>query len=337
MPFFAPAETVPHERTWMAWPARRDVWGARLQGFRDDVAAVARAIARYEHVALVVRPDQAKEAQRACGPSVETVGIDNDDLWIRDMGPVFVVDGEGGLAGVDLNFNGWGGKQVHDHDRLVARRVLEWLGVERIEAPFVAEGGALVVDGRGTVMATESSIVNANRNPGKAKAVLTSEILEVLGATTMLWVKGLADHDITDDHIDATARFVDAATVVVNQHLGAPAGTPWAVAGAEALHTLERSTNSSGERLTCVTSCESPTVPPGADPATFVRSYVNWYVGNGAVFIPAFSDPASDRAAYDLAERLYPQRSVVQLRIDAIASGGGGIHCATQEQPSVAP
>lgn len=125
----------------MAWPAREDVWGRMLPGVRNDVASVARAIARFEPVAMVARPPQAREAAAACGKRVEIVPLVNDDLWMRDMGPVFLVNGRGGLAGLDMNFNGWGNKQVHPNDAKIAREVLARLGVPRFTAPFVAEGG----------------------------------------------------------------------------------------------------------------------------------------------------------------------------------------------------
>jgi Porphyromonas-type peptidyl-arginine deiminase len=215
--WFAPADHVPHTRTWMAWPARADIWGAMLAGVRRDVASVARAIARFEPVAMVARPQQAHAAAAACGQGVEIVPLANDDLWMRDMGPVFLVNGRGGLAGLDMNFNGWGNKQVHPNDARIAREVLALLGVPRFTAPFTAEGGALEVDGQGAVLATESSIINPNRNPGLSKAQLTAGICGYLGARTMIWVPGLKGHDITDDHIDALARFAGPAGVIVDQ------------------------------------------------------------------------------------------------------------------------
>jgi agmatine deiminase len=161
----------------MAWPARKDVWGNLLGSVRSDVVRVARAIARYEPVSMVARPDQAAGAAAACGSGVDIVQLVNDDLWMRDMGPIFLVNDSGGLAGLDLNFNGWGNKQVHANDANIAGELLSLLGLPRFVAPFVSEGGALEVDGEETVMATESSIINANRNPGKTKAQLTKEIL----------------------------------------------------------------------------------------------------------------------------------------------------------------
>jgi len=319
----------------MAWPARRDIWGSALPAVREDVARIARAVANFEPVAMVARPDQAAGAARACGRGVEIVPLVNDDLWMRDMGPVFVVNGRGGLAGVDLNFNGWGGKQVHVNDARIAGEVLAVLGVRRFVAPFVSEGGALEVDGRGTVMATESSIIEPDRNPGLSKAELTRRICDYLGASKMIWLPGLKNHDITDDHIDGLARFVGPATVVVDQPFRPDAGDAWAVSERQALGILQTSTDAAGQLLTCLISRESGTIPKGEKPRLFVNVYVNWYVCNGAVLIPRFGDPASDGAARSLVTGLYPDRQVVQLPIDALAEGGGGIHCATQQQPAV--
>jgi agmatine deiminase len=334
--WFAPAEGLPHTRTWMAWPARKDVWGAALPHVRHDVAAVARAIARYEPVVLVARPEQASEAARACGKGVDVVEIVNDDLWMRDMGPVFLVNDRGGLAGLDMNFNGWGNKQVHHNDHKIAREILAMLGVHRFVAPFVAEGGALEFNGAGTVMATESSIINSNRNPGKSKATLTREICGHLGAKKMLWVPGLKGHDITDDHIDGLARWVGAADVVVDQPADPHANDVWAVSERRALEILKRSTNAADRRLNCGISRESARIPPHENPNLFVNVYINWYLCNGAVMMPKFDDEAADDAARSLVRKLYPDRDVVQLRIDSLAEGGGGIHCVTQQQPKAA-
>jgi agmatine deiminase len=331
--WYAPADHRAHTRTWMAWPARKDIWGDLLGRVRSDVARVARAIAHYEPVSMVARPDQAAGAAAACGSAVEIVQLVNDDLWMRDMGPIFLVNDSGGLAGLDLNFNGWGNKQVHANDAKIAGEVLSLLGLQRLIAPFVSEGGALEVDGEGTVMATESSIINTNRNPGKTKAQITKEILDHLGARKMLWVPGLKGHDITDDHIDGLARFVRHAKVVADQPADPNATDVWATSERQVLRILRRSTDALHRRLHCLISRESSTIPPGEEPNTFVNVYVNWYVCNGAVMLPAFDDRGADATAKALARELFPDRDIVQLRIDTLAAGGGGIHCVTQQQP----
>lgn len=333
--WFLPSDRLPHDRTWMAWPARKDVWGHQLAGVRADVASVARAIAEHEPVSMVARPEQAAQAAAGCGDGVEIVEIVNDDMWMRDIGPLFLIDGRGGMAGLDLNFNGWGHRQVHRHDARVAEQVLAHLGVPRIVAPFVAEGGALEVDGHGTAVATASSLVNDNRNPGKSKDELTQEICAAIGVRELIWVPGVRNHDITDDHIDSLARFVGPADVVVDQPGFAHATDVWAKSERKALKILQGSKDAQGRALRCRNSRESRTIPAGAHPALFVNVYVNWYVCNGAVLIPEFDDAQADAAARHLVGELYPHREVVPLRIDHVAEGGGGIHCITQQQPAV--
>jgi agmatine deiminase len=318
----------------MAWPARLDVWGGRLDAMRQDIARIARAVVAFEPVSLVVRPDQAKGAAAACGPSVDIVPIVNDDLWMRDSGPVFVIDPAGKLAGLDLNFSGWGGKQVHDNDALVAGRILELLNVPRIQAPFVAEGGGLEFDGDGTVMATESSIVNDNRNPGKTKDQLEAEILRAVGATKMVWVPGVRGQDITDDHIDSLARFVRPGLIAVDQPADPSFTNVWATSEKRALRVLDGTVDARDRALRHVISRESLEIPPGMNRNLFVNVYVNWYVCNGAVILPAFGDARADAVARAQVRRLYPDREAVQLRIDHLGEGGGGIHCATQQQPA---
>jgi agmatine deiminase len=334
--WYVPADTSRHDRTWMSWPARRDIWGSRLPGVQHDVARIARTIAKYEPVSMIARPRETSRAAAACGPSVRIVPIANDDLWMRDIGPVFLINGRGGLAGLDLNFSGWGHKQVHVNDARVAHQIIDLLVIERVRAPFVSEGGALETDGHGTAMATASSIVNANRNPGRSRAQITAWIRDYLGVRKVLWVPGLKGQDITDDHIDGLARFVHPGTVVVSQQADPHASNQWAKSERRALRILSNGTDSQRRKLHCLLSYESSRIPPGQDPNTFVNTYVNWYLCNGAVLIPAFDDSRADAAARELVAHLYPDRAVEQLRIDNLAAGGGGIHCATQQQPAVA-
>ena len=136
---------------------------------------------------------------------MEIVELVNDDLRMRDMGAVFLVNGRGGLASLDLNFNGWGNEQAHAHDARIAREVLRVLRLRRFPAPFVSEGGALVADGQAPVMATESSTINPNRNPGQSKGRPQQGTSSNISAPEDDLGPGLRGHDITDEHIDGLA------------------------------------------------------------------------------------------------------------------------------------
>ncbi|MGW2628565.1 agmatine deiminase family protein [Streptomyces chattanoogensis] len=330
-----PAETAPHARTYLAWPPLGSVWGADTPAVQQDVARLARTIAGYEPVTLLAAPEEERRARRACGAGaangsgVEILPVPVDDLWVRDSGPVFVT-GPGGVAGVDLGFNGWGGKQDHHRDGHVARRLLGHAGRPRVTAGIVGEGGALEADGEGTLLATESSLVNPNRNPGRSRDGIEDALRQALGVRTVIWLEGVRGEDITDCHIDALARFAEPGTVVLSRP--EPAAPPvWQRVYEQARAALEEATDAAGRRLRIVELPEASEA--GHRGPDFLGSYVNYYVTNGAVILPRFGDrTADDRAAGTLRE-LYPGREVRQVAVDTIAEGGGGIHCATQQEP----
>ncbi|KAA2254462.1 agmatine deiminase family protein [Solihabitans fulvus] len=327
-----PAEWEPHERTIMAWPADRRIWGGLIAEAQLDVATVAKAIARFEPVLLMARPEHRARAQAQCGPSVQVVPVPVDDLWARDTGPVFV-HGPDGLAGVDLNFNGWGGKQEHADDARVAENLLDRLDVPRISAPITTEGGALEVDSEGTLLATESSLVNDNRNAGRDRGEIELALRDLLGVRKVIWLKGVAGQDVTDCHVDTLARFVEPGVVVLNRPSADAPADAWSAVSDQALAVLRTATDAQGRALRVV---ELPEPNPNEiieHDDEFLASYLNFYVLNGAVIVPRFGDRDADDRAADLLRELHPGREVVQLTINGIASGGGGIHCATQQQP----
>ncbi|MEU6234378.1 agmatine deiminase family protein [Kitasatospora sp. NPDC047058] len=328
-----PAEWRPHTRTFMAWPALDEVWGDQLPAVRADIARVAQAVARFEPVVLMARPDQSAGARRLCGSSVEVIDLAVDDLWARDTGPTFVT-GAAGVAGVDLNFNGWGGKQTHTDDGQVARNLLDHYGIRRIQAPVTGEGGGIEVDGEGTLMATESSWVNGNRNPGVSRDRIEAALKDLFGVRKVIWFAGVAGQDITDCHVDALARFAEPGVVVL--HRPGPDTPPdiWSRASDQALDVLRGATDANGRTLRVVDLTEPDLAGRPDLGKDFLATYLNYYVVNGAVIMPRFGDRASDDRAAGVLADLHPGREVVPVGIDAIAAGGGGIHCSTQQQPA---
>ncbi|MFJ9694281.1 agmatine/peptidylarginine deiminase [Kitasatospora sp. NPDC101183] len=324
-----------HERTFMAWPASENVWGEQLAAVRKDIASVARAIGGREPLVMLVRPGQEDSARNACGKDVELLTAPVDDLWARDTVPVFVEEG-GKVKGVDLNFSGWGRKQQHEGDAKVARAVLEKYGVERIETRLVAEGGSFESDGEGTLMVTESSVVNDNRNPGMSRDQVEAELEQAFGVTKVVWLAGVKGKDITDAHVDCLARFVAPGVVLLDR---AFPGTPpdvWSRAADQARAALAEAVDAAGRRLKVI---EVP--QPDPDRITgrgeaFVSSYMNFYIGDKGVYLPRFGDDRADGHAQEVFKDHFPGREIVPLQIDTIASGGGGIHCSTHDQPAAA-
>ncbi|MFF1376868.1 agmatine deiminase family protein [Streptomyces sp. NPDC058308] len=324
-----PEEAAPHELTYMSWPTRR-IWKSDVHGVRQDIARIARTIAEFEPVTLLANERDVAAARRACGSGVTVVPVPVDDLWMRDTGPSFVL-GPDGIAGVDLNFNGWGGKQEHDRDGKVAREVLADRRVARIGAPLVGEGGAIEVDGAGTLLATESSLVNDNRNPGKSRADIERELKSLFGVTEVLWVDGVRGEDITDCHIDALARFTEPGVVLMSTPDPAAPEDVWTKVYAQARDALDGATDARGKRLEIVSLPEPVDIGRRGD--DFLATYVNYYVADGGVVMPRFGDRKADDAAASIVRDLYPGRRVAQVPVDTLGEGGGGIHCATQQLP----
>ncbi len=318
----------------MAWPSSTWVWGNQLlPKIQKDVALAARTIARFTPVTMCATSSRAAgEARKVCGSKVRVIGsIPVNDCWMRDTGPVFRVDGAGGKDAIGLNFNGWGWRQIHGKDEDIAKTVAAYLGLGFTKASVVGEGGGVESDGDGTLIATESCWVNVNRNPGKSKAQIEAALLAAYGADKIIWFPGLRNEDITDDHIDGTARFVRPG-VVMCQLPPSYRTDVWAEDAREIHQILLTSTDAKGRQVQVLT-VEGPDTTRWSN-ANFLDSYVNWVIAKGAVITAEFGDASKDEAAKAAIEAAFPGKVCVQLNLDRLHGyGGGGIHCITQQEP----
>ncbi|XP_035713542.1 putative agmatine deiminase [Folsomia candida] len=226
-----PPEWEPHSHTCMVWPASARIWrsSSYLDKVRQDIARIAKAISPYEPVTLIVNPDQVSSAKSAFTTTdlkrISIVPMPVDDLWARDTLPVFGIQQDGSsspgsntLVGIDFNFNGWGNKQVHTKDAKLAETFLKYYNITRLTSKIVGEGGSLEFDGDGTLLVTESSIFNSNRNPGyKTRRDLELDLISVFGLEKVIWFKGVVNQDITDAHVDSLVRFVRPGVVILNR------------------------------------------------------------------------------------------------------------------------
>lgn len=332
--FWYPEESDPHARTFMQWPVNRVVYddGDFLFDLQTTIADIANTIAAFEPVVMLAAAEHHKAIKRRVAGAVELWDIPTDDLWARDSGPSFVVNGKGGLAVTQFNFNGWGAKQVHGNDGKIAAAVAERLGLPIFDAGLVGEAGGVETDGHGTLMAHESSWVNPNRNAG-SKAQIEAMLLQTMGAQKIIWAPGIKGADITDYHIDALARFVEPGKVLIQMSDTVDPDDPWSVAAHQTHDVLAGATDAVGRKLELVVLPEA--YDTRVDSPDFVASYVNYYVCNGAVIAAEFGDSEADAEAAATLANLYPGREIVLLNVDAVGEVGGGIHCATHEQPKV--
>jgi agmatine deiminase len=302
-----------------------------MEGARDDYAKVARTIGRFEPVSMLADPELAADAASRCGGAVRVVAMPMDDSWLRDSGPNFVLDAAGKRAASVFTFNAWGAKcRPFDQDAAVGARVAALAGAPAFRSDLVVEGGGFLSDGEGTLITAESCVLNPNRNPGWTKADADAELRAMLGVQKIIWLPGDLTDNATDGHVDGYVAFIKPAAVLCEAVVD-PADPRFAIM-AENRKVLESESDARGRRFELVPIVEAPrtAVPAGED--LYCRSYVNFYLANGAVIAPAYGI-AEDAAAAETLRRAYPDRQVVTLELIDLFRGGGGIHCITQQEP----
>lgn len=337
-----PAESAPHERTWMAFPCGPTMHGdteAEREAGYAAWSAVANAIADFEPVSMLVDPSEVDRARRMLSAEVQIVETPVDECWLRDHGPTFVVDDErpGVLGALDWTFNGWGGHAWADIDHAVdhARIVGERAGAELVDSQLTNEGGGIHVDAEGTVLLTETVQLDPNRNPDWTRAQVEAEMLRTLGAGTAIWLpRGLTrDYDDlgTSGHVDIVATMPSPGRLLL--HHQADAAHPDHLVTRELRALLEGACDAAGRTFEIVDLPAPATIADAHGPVDW--SYVNHHVVNGAVIACAFGEPAADARARGILAGAYPGREVVSVDARPIFAGGGGIHCITQQQPAV--
>ncbi len=349
--FRMPAEWEPHAGCYLVWPQRPDNWRLGGKPAQAAFARVAEAIAQAEPVTVLASAGQYVNARERLPLHIRVVEMSTNDAWVRDTGPTFVVNDDGELRGVSWRFNAWGGLRgglyfPWDADDLVGPKVCDLERVQRYLPDFVLEGGAIDVDGQGTVLTTEECLLNPNRNPELSREQIEDRLREHLGVSQVIWLPRGVYLDETDGHIDNFARFVEPGVVMLTwtDDVEDPM---WEICH-EALAILEASTDAQGRSLRVVTlhqpgpitisAAEAAGVDhvPGSQPRVegerLAGSYVNSFIGNGVVVLPVFED-AHDAAAIATYEEMFPGRRVVTVPGREILLGGGNVHCITQQVP----
>ncbi|HEY1853755.1 MAG TPA: agmatine deiminase [Solirubrobacterales bacterium] len=350
--FRMPGEFEPHAGCWMLWPERADNWRREAGPAQAAFAAVAAAIAAVEPVTVGASAVQLERARAALPAAVRVVELAADDAWMRDVGPTFVVDGEGRRRGVDWRFNAWGGADgglYHpwDRDERVAAAVLAVEGAARYRAPLILEGGSIHVDGEGTVLTTEECLLNRNRNPELSREQIERHLLDYLGAGTVLWLGRGVFADETDGHVDNLACFARPGVVLLSWT--DDPSDPQHEISVDARRRLEAATDTRGRPLEVVLLPSPGPLVAATEEAAGVEhvagtqprragdrlagSYVNFYLANGRLVMPLLDERHDEEAAAILRET-FPGREVVGVPAREILLGGGNVHCITQQVPT---
>eukprot|EP00439_Symbiodinium_sp_Y106_P089579 s1_g2115.t1 len=295
--FFLPGEWEPHARCWVQWPTRTDRWRDLMPQAYAEAAEVIRTIAQYEPVTVIVSEEDAAQARFACGRNahVEFLELPIDDCWTRDTAPMYLSNLEDEIAGIAWQFNGWG-NTVHGYtrDAALAANVLERTNVRTFKADMVLEGGAISADGYGTVLATEECLLNEDRNPELTRPEIEERLALFLGARKVVWLGGGLAADPTQGQVSRVAVFAGRGRVLVSE-ISDPDDFDRATLEDNRAH-LEAAVSAKGEKLT-VTAVPLPqNRQTDLDGKPLASNYLDYYVANGAVIVPAFGDPKDDVA-----------------------------------------
>lgn len=349
--FRMPGEFEPQKQIWMMWPERPDVWRNGGKPAQEAYANVAKAILEFEPVTMLATAAQYANARARLPEGVRVIELSQDDAWIRDTGPSFLVNDKGEVRAVDWKFNAYGG--FFDglyfpwaNDDAIAQKVCEIENVDTYRTEdFVLEGGSIHVDGEGTLLTTEMCLLSEGRNPQLTKEEIEQNLKDYLNLEKIIWIPDGIDPDETTGHVDDVACFVrpgEVACIWTDDP-----ENPFYEACQKAYKTLSEATDAKGRKLKVwkLTMPKKPTYLQGAetidqvenaypreDGEICIASYMNFLIVNGGVIVPQYGDEYDELALRQIQE-MFPERKVVGVYSVEVVYGGGNIHCITQQQP----
>ncbi len=334
-----PSEEALHEGTWLQWP-HDYTYSFGASDFEPTWVEITEALVTSENVHIIAYNEEEKNHIEyilgVSGVSMENVDIfiiPNDDFWVRDNGPIFVYNQENQLHITDWGFNGWGGDTPHELCDEVPNLLAPQINLPLLDLnTMVLEGGAIEVDGAGSMMATRSSITGSDRNPNLTESEIENYMTTYLGLTNFIWLDGIFGgwEDITDQHIDGFAKFHETNTIITMNEVDLDY---WYVS-ADDIYTLYNATQANGEVYNYVylPLTDNNVVTTWGQNLGYKGSYVNYYIANTLVLVPNYNDP-QDNVANAIIQELYPEKEVVGIDSRNILANGGMVHCITQQQP----
>lgn len=334
-----PAEWEPQSAVMLTWPHADTDWAPRLTEVESLYVVITSHIAQQEQVLIACHNEALRDRirdrlERAAIPLDRILfGIaPNNDTWARDHGPLTVIEADEPTI-IDFRFNGWGGKYAAELDNLVIGELVvgNCFGDTPLRpSKLVLEGGALETDGRGTLLATESSVITDSRNPGMERSEIEQQLSQHLGMERFLWLKnGHLSGDDTDGHIDTLARFCDLETIVYVTCL--PEDKDYAQA--EAMRQeLEAFRTADGRPYRLV---PLPPLQPlyNEEGQRLPATYANFLIINGAVLLPVYGDSADTEAIHCLQD-CFPKHEIIPLDCRPLIRQNGSLHCITMQIPA---
>ncbi|MBI1745486.1 MAG: agmatine deiminase family protein [Acidobacteria bacterium] len=333
--YYMPAEWEPHAATWLTWPHDEAHWPGKFDSIPPIWARMVKELEIGEEVHILIHDDQthasacdALEKAGVIGRQVRLHRVPNNFSWARDHGPIFLKDSEGHALITHWPYNAWGNKYAYDLDCKIPAHIARITGLPIAQAPMILEGGAIDVNGKGTLLTTEACLRHPNRNPHLGSVEIEQNLKDYLGVRHVLWLHDGIIGDDTNGHVDDLTRFVAPATVVTS--IEDDNGDPNYLPLRENLKRLQRMTDQAGRPLRVI-ELHLP-APVIYEDMRLPASYANFYIGNEVVLLTAFND-RRDQAAIDVLQAAFPTRRIAALYARDLIWGLGAFHCVTQQQP----
>ena len=350
--FRIPGEFETRRRDFLIWPERTDTWRDGGKPAQRVLVEVVAQLLRFEPVTVFCSASQYENARARLPQDARVIEMTTDDAWAQDKGPFYVVNGDGDMRGVAWGWNAYGGLEgglyyPWNHDAQFASKLLDLEGYDRYDARgMVLEGGAVQVDGEGTLIITENSVLNANRNPTFNKQEVESYLNNYLNVSSIIWLKDGMAFDETDGHADDVCFFVRPGVVALSWT--DDVRNPQYPNLSAAYEVLSHATDAKGRLLEVhkipipevlhISAEENEGIDISESSASravglpLATTYINSYLTNGGLLMPQFGDPM-DEVAYRAFCELMPERKIVAVPTREWSLAGGNIHCMTLQQP----
>ncbi len=336
--FRLPAEWEPQDAVQLTWPHAQTDWAPLLA---QVIPLYEELVARLVRVCEVVIGAPAGEVESlrarfaaAAMPAgrVHLYPVRSDDTWARDHGPLTVVSADGPCL-MDYRFNGWGGKYPGQRDDALTESLYRqgaYPGAGYRRRELVLEGGAIEVDGQGTLLTTEACLLNPNRNPGLDRSAVEAVLQADFGVSKINWLKhGALEGDDTDSHIDTLAR-LGPENVIVYQHCDQPGDSHYQALTAMA-GELAALTDARGRPYRLV-PLPWPAAKSDESGNRLPATYANFLIVNGTVLVPQYDDPRDPEALVQV-EKAFPGYTVEGLHCLPLIRQHGSLHCITMQLP----
>ncbi len=335
-----PAEDLPHEGTWLQWP-HHYTYGMFYRNSLDPTwVNITAALVQSEKVHIIAynNTEKTRIINLLNNTGVPLTNVDfyihpTDDVWVRDNGPVFTYNNNDVFTILDWGFNGWGGDTPYLKCDIIPHSVSTDLSITRVDlSAMVLEGGAVEHDGRGTMMATRSSVTDPSRNPSLTEAQIEAYLSTYMGFTKFIWLDGLdgGNEDITDIHIDGLMKFANENTIVTMNNTDL---LYWLLTQSD-INTLYSASdiNQTPYNFVYIPLTQNDVTTAYGNNLGYKGSYANYYIANTVVLVPTYNDP-NDATALSILQGLYPNRTVIGIDVRNLYENGGMVHCVTQQQP----